>query len=192
MTEQYLAYLKTDAWRNKAKAVIKRDGKCLVCKSKKKLTAHHLTYTNIFKENLDELLTLCWPCHKKLHKIANKNKCSLSDAMYTLKTGIATRKEKILHTTKLRKTVSANARSDYKEFRKRQDIFNEIWKKHHPVVVKKPAKKPTKKTKHFKLKEHSQEIYTWFKTPDLSMQMFELQTNAGTRNARLKDLESNR
>lgn len=169
MTKQYLTYLKTDAWRNKAKAVIKRDGKCLVCQSKKKLTAHHLTYVNIFKENLDELLTLCWPCHKKLHKIANKNKCSLSDAMCALKTGIATRKEKILRPTKLKKTVSANARSDYKEFRRRQDIFNEIWKKHHTAIVKKPTKKPTKKTKHFKLKERSQEIYTWFKTPDLSI-----------------------
>lgn len=49
--------------------VVERDGgKCTICKSTNRLTAHH---TVIRKDPLDcyfnELVTLCMSCHRKLH-----------------------------------------------------------------------------------------------------------------------------
>jgi 5-methylcytosine-specific restriction endonuclease McrA len=50
--------------------VFKRDGyKCHKCGNEKNIQCHHLTYENLFHEekHLDDLITLCKKCHKKIH-----------------------------------------------------------------------------------------------------------------------------
>lgn len=64
----YSEYLASDHWKAKSKATIERDGhKCLLCNSKKRLEAHHLTYDNIGNEPLTDLATWCHKCHSKHH-----------------------------------------------------------------------------------------------------------------------------
>ena len=57
-------------WKFVSKQVRERDGKCLKCGSKDKLTADHfkkICYIN-WKQflNKNKIQTLCWPCHRAL------------------------------------------------------------------------------------------------------------------------------
>lgn len=45
------------------------DDQCTACPNTSTLTVHHQEYWDQFTEHLhlNELRTLCWPCHQKLH-----------------------------------------------------------------------------------------------------------------------------
>ncbi|WP_123862073.1 HNH endonuclease [Chryseobacterium artocarpi] len=52
----------------KREVVFARDKyKCQQCKSKAAIHVHHLTYENIFNENLEDLISLCIECHSQIH-----------------------------------------------------------------------------------------------------------------------------
>lgn len=69
MTEEYKEYLNSIEWKNKREQVLKRDKyKCKRCANNVNLHVHHGTYARIFKENLDDLFTLCIGCHELYHK----------------------------------------------------------------------------------------------------------------------------
>lgn len=77
----YKKYLRSKEWIEVRKKAIKRDkGKCKLCGSKKSIQVHHLNYQHVFYERfyLDDLLTVCDICHKKIHefrkKLQNKKK----------------------------------------------------------------------------------------------------------------------
>lgn len=62
------AYIKSEAWKKKSLERFKVDGyRCQICGSAKNLVCHHLTYINLGHEDIDDLLTVCYPCHKELH-----------------------------------------------------------------------------------------------------------------------------
>jgi len=66
----YQTFLKSDYWKEVRKMVLKRDGhKCRICFRDKRLHIHHETYKHHFNEKnyLDDLITLCWMCHKDWH-----------------------------------------------------------------------------------------------------------------------------
>lgn len=68
----YKEFLKSEYWSNVRKKILARDEyKCRNCGSKNKLEVHHTTYKNHFKEhnNLQDLRTLCRPCHCLVHSI---------------------------------------------------------------------------------------------------------------------------
>jgi predicted transcriptional regulator len=66
--QDYLDYLLSDEWKDKANKVKERDGnQCVQCGSDKQLEVHHLTYDNIYEEPLEDLVTLCHTCHEKEH-----------------------------------------------------------------------------------------------------------------------------
>ena len=70
MSPEYPNYLKSPAWLTKKAQVLERDGyKCVLCNkySVHGLLVHHKTYDNIGKEPLEDLTTLCTPCHEKYH-----------------------------------------------------------------------------------------------------------------------------
>lgn len=70
--EQYREYLKSDKWRVKRLAALKRDGYvCQACLSRKASQVHHKTYEHVFDEPLFDLESVCEHCHQKLH--AEKN-----------------------------------------------------------------------------------------------------------------------
>jgi 5-methylcytosine-specific restriction endonuclease McrA len=63
-------YYKSQEWKRKRKAVFIRDNfLCQDCKIWKAEEVHHLHYRNLFNESLDDLISLCAPCHGKRHGI---------------------------------------------------------------------------------------------------------------------------
>jgi hypothetical protein len=65
----YEEYLLSEAWNAKRQAVYERcHGVCERCKQNTMSDAHHLTYERVFDELLIDLLGVCRPCHKFLHK----------------------------------------------------------------------------------------------------------------------------
>jgi len=72
MTEnrrRYLDYMKSFLWQVKRQQRLEKDNHhCRRCYSTTQLTIHHLTYDRFGNEDLDDLITLCEPCHVKEHK----------------------------------------------------------------------------------------------------------------------------
>ncbi len=62
----YYLYLKSDAWKKKAKACRKRaEYRCQICATEdRELHAHHNTYENLGNEKPEDLICLCDLCHK--------------------------------------------------------------------------------------------------------------------------------
>lgn len=66
--EWYKEYLKTEHWLQLREEALGRAGhRCQVCAYKKNLQVHHNTYENIGHEELEDLVVLCWKCHKTFH-----------------------------------------------------------------------------------------------------------------------------
>lgn len=68
----YRAYLKSAAWKKKREERITIDNhhcaKCLVNASH--LEVHHKTYARIGDEDVEsDLIALCGPCHRAVHKL---------------------------------------------------------------------------------------------------------------------------
>jgi 5-methylcytosine-specific restriction endonuclease McrA len=68
----YKEYLKTDKWQNKRAKVLERDKYlCQACLVNKATQVHHLTYEEVTDEPMFDLISICSPCHEKLHKLQN-------------------------------------------------------------------------------------------------------------------------
>lgn len=65
----YDEYLKTPEWIAKRDEVLDRDDhRCRVCNSEENLNVHHRTYVRRGNEDLNDLTTLCQPCHEYFHE----------------------------------------------------------------------------------------------------------------------------
>lgn len=65
----YHYYMKSDAWKKKAKQVRQKSKhKCAAC-GKYAYQVHHNNYSNIFKERSDDLVLLCGRCHFSFHEV---------------------------------------------------------------------------------------------------------------------------
>ena len=72
--EKYQQYLKSDAWKNKRAAILKKAGyKCRRCGARA-TEVHHETYKRIYNEKLSDLTALCRECHQKTHTKTPKKK----------------------------------------------------------------------------------------------------------------------
>jgi 5-methylcytosine-specific restriction endonuclease McrA len=66
--DYYREYLKSDAWKRKRYVVLKRDNwTCQSCGAKANQVHHKKYARNIGKEPIHWLVSLCTPCHKKIH-----------------------------------------------------------------------------------------------------------------------------
>lgn len=64
----YKAYLLTKDWADRRTAVFQRDNYlCQGCRINRAVQVHHLTYKNIFREPLFDLVAICKSCHDQLH-----------------------------------------------------------------------------------------------------------------------------
>lgn len=65
----YMAYLRSDTWKYKRQAVIKRSaGRCEHCGHYcYRPEVHHKTYKHLGAEPLRDLMTLCPDCHRRMH-----------------------------------------------------------------------------------------------------------------------------
>lgn len=63
------AYLQSMEWRLKRVSVLQRDGyQCQICFTIDNLNVHHITYDNLGREPLSDLVTLCECHHTELHE----------------------------------------------------------------------------------------------------------------------------
>jgi len=61
-------YLQSDKWMNKRAKVLARDNYvCQACVTNKASQVHHLNYRNYGDEPLFDLVSVCVPCHNKIH-----------------------------------------------------------------------------------------------------------------------------
>ncbi len=62
--EIWKVYWESETWKDRALKVKERDNfLCQECGTSKDLQVHHLTYERRWCERLEDLLTLCEPCH---------------------------------------------------------------------------------------------------------------------------------
>ena len=66
----YASYLASEAWKEKRRLVLIRDRhRCQSCGVRKATEIHHLTYRNLTREFLFELIALCSECHARFHGV---------------------------------------------------------------------------------------------------------------------------
>lgn len=71
---QYNQYLQTDHWKDKRTEKLNSRPFCQVCNTTNNLHIHHKKYkyregdTVLFKERIQDLITLCSSCHNLIHK----------------------------------------------------------------------------------------------------------------------------
>lgn len=64
----YNEYLKSDEWDVIKLNVKERDGnKCVNCGSTINIHVHHFHYDNVGAEDMEDLITVCYECHKSIH-----------------------------------------------------------------------------------------------------------------------------
>lgn len=69
--EQYSKYIKSAEWKAKRQERLEMDKyTCRRCGSPYDTVVHHITYKNIGHEEMEDLITLCSWCHKRIHGIA--------------------------------------------------------------------------------------------------------------------------
>lgn len=65
----YEEYLGSEKWAEKRQKVLRRDlRRCQACLDSEATQVHHLTYDRIFEEPLFDLVSVCRPCHERLHR----------------------------------------------------------------------------------------------------------------------------
>lgn len=69
----YELYLQSPEFDEIRQAVFARDNhKCVVCGKSENIQPHHLTYRNIYNEQLADLVTLCRTCHATYHAVQKR------------------------------------------------------------------------------------------------------------------------
>lgn len=67
-SDLYRDYLRSQEWALKRAKVMRRAGyRCEGCGDNPAAEVHHLTYANVTREFLFELVALCADCHERLH-----------------------------------------------------------------------------------------------------------------------------
>lgn len=67
---KYEIYLGSEQFADLRQKVLRRDhNKCRACGSTENLQVHHLSYRNIYHEELDDLVCLCRNCHAAFHAV---------------------------------------------------------------------------------------------------------------------------
>jgi hypothetical protein len=67
MKVTYLRYLRSDAWREKRRLVLERDGyRCQLWQAHVANEVHHTTYAHVGHEPLEDLISLCRMCHEAI------------------------------------------------------------------------------------------------------------------------------
>jgi 5-methylcytosine-specific restriction endonuclease McrA len=78
LTQAYKDYISSPSWIKLKNQRLKLDKYvCQACFKKKATQVHHVTYKRLFHELMDDLVSVCFPCHKLITR-ANRKKKPLS------------------------------------------------------------------------------------------------------------------
>ena len=64
----YHDYINSPYWKERSKKLKRKEGKCCICGSTKKLNIHHKHYRTLGEEKEEDLMVCCDGCHKDIHK----------------------------------------------------------------------------------------------------------------------------
>jgi 5-methylcytosine-specific restriction endonuclease McrA len=65
----YDEYMRSEAWsRKRTQAIEHAKGRCQTCGETQGLEVHHLTYTRLGREKMEDLQVLCGGCHSLEHE----------------------------------------------------------------------------------------------------------------------------
>jgi hypothetical protein len=69
LSPEYFACIRSAAWKAIRDRVVYRDRSvCRMCKTEtNQPDVHHMTYERFGRERLDDLITVCRPCHERTH-----------------------------------------------------------------------------------------------------------------------------
>jgi 5-methylcytosine-specific restriction endonuclease McrA len=77
---EYEQYLQSPEWATIRSKVMDRDDNwCQYCGRHEAKEVHHLTYKNRGNEQMEDLISLCIPCHSKQHGIVRKHLLNKKD-----------------------------------------------------------------------------------------------------------------
>lgn len=66
--EEYVKYISSPKWKIKSFSILKRDNfTCKCCSNAKAEEVHHIVYDNLGNEADFQLVSVCKPCHERLH-----------------------------------------------------------------------------------------------------------------------------
>jgi hypothetical protein len=71
LKEKYREYLKSDDWKQKRAAKLRKKNRCAICGSRKRLDVHHLNYRRWTDVQQSDLRVLCRACHETAHRLMN-------------------------------------------------------------------------------------------------------------------------
>ena len=80
----YIDYLATDEWKKKRDERLKiGNGICQACLTAPATEVHHMNYYRIGSENpLTDLVSVCHPCHRKIHNLMTRATDKNPDGTY--------------------------------------------------------------------------------------------------------------
>jgi 5-methylcytosine-specific restriction endonuclease McrA len=75
MKVTYFRYLRSDAWREKRRLVLERDGyRCQLWHAHVATEVHHTTYAHLGYEPLEDLISLCRACHEAITAVLRRER----------------------------------------------------------------------------------------------------------------------
>lgn len=76
VTEAYKAYIRSERWARKRTQVFAHYGKrCYACRrATGPIHVHHLSYANLGREPMSDLMPLCVQCHREVTWIYKRNR----------------------------------------------------------------------------------------------------------------------
>lgn len=93
---QYADYLDSQEWSEKRQLVMERAGDlCEGCRQSEAAEVHHLTYENVTREFLFELVAMCADCHDRWHQMKGQAPRPIERTWQRRKTPTEIWKEKI-------------------------------------------------------------------------------------------------
>lgn len=67
--KEYAKYLRSEDWKSRKEYLSQQwNNECACCKKNKNLHLHHLSYDNLGKETIRDVILLCKGCHLDVHK----------------------------------------------------------------------------------------------------------------------------
>lgn len=154
--KSYAEYLQSDLWKQKKATALSFIGNCCkICRSKKSINVHHISYDRIGKELIEDLSILCRSCHKMVHALVQ-----LDPKQYNIQNCEA----KILNMTVSEFFATKQKIKDLPPFGLGQIDIHECDKETTKIVTASWSKLPATEAQNFSLKKFG------YKGPSLNKQ----------------------
>jgi hypothetical protein len=107
-------YYSSPKWQELRQEALRRSSECEKCGSKDELTVHHKNYHNFGgKETIDDLVVLCWECHRDTHEAEEKFWVSLVNAIESIEQAINDNKDNAFNAMEMAPFLGIQDKDNY-------------------------------------------------------------------------------